>query len=166
MLILVEGVDGSGKTTLCKRLIDDLKLEQVVVDRTSKDYNEQWENLLKRSENSNLICDRAVLTELVYRVKLGGDTNMKLSTVEKVLSNKHTINIFCRTETEFKDAMTRGEDNITDEDTSTSLSYMYLIMLAIYVKFSNISVVQYNWQENTYESLIRFIKKDGGIIMT
>lgn len=87
MLILIEGVDGSGKTTLCKALKkefgfpiwleknEDPSLELLQFSKTDsiKTFEKFWQNcwlltLLKKFKNLNLICDRAHLSTIIYDI--------------------------------------------------------------------------------------------------
>ena len=56
MLILVEGVDGSGKTTLCKQLVDKCKVQQININGALSEAFDLYEYIyLETGKKSDLL---------------------------------------------------------------------------------------------------------------
>lgn len=63
MKIIIEGCDGTGKTTLCKQLAEKYKLDSMHI--TSKDPNDFafYQQLIRKE---NVVYDRNVIGEMIY----------------------------------------------------------------------------------------------------
>lgn len=81
MLIVLEGCDGVGKTTLAKSLAYLLDAE--IVHCSSKTRNDFWffEDLIKASDHRNIIADRFCYGQFVYQHK-----------DDRPLENYHNLN--------------------------------------------------------------------------
>ena len=73
--IIVEGCDGTGKTTLCKRLAERYGFD--VVHVTSKDPND-FDFYRQTMRKSNVVYDRHFLGELIYPEVYGRKGNLSL----------------------------------------------------------------------------------------
>lgn len=78
MIILVEGPDGSGKTTLCNVFVKDYGFEYIHLG-PQKDIEKTYKDLIEKLKNikKDVVIDRAMLSNLVYSEIYGGQ---KLST--------------------------------------------------------------------------------------
>lgn len=160
MLIILEGVDGSGKTTLCSQL-EGLGATKISIDRGTKNqYGQYFYSRMKYEPTCDfLVTDRSFISDLVYRLEDGKDRDdMTLMEMCSLLKNDTKI-ILCETETSFEDAMLRGEDNITDKKRSENIKYLYNLVITMFGKFQNIPVYKYNWKKQNIDDVINFIKE-------
>lgn len=100
MVIFVEGVDGSGKTTLCNKLKNH---GYNVVRTETTDGKEKINNITETCINSNetYIFDRGPLTALVYRLAdRKKDTIYGLENCAHYLSNCKII--YCKNKTSLR----------------------------------------------------------------
>jgi thymidylate kinase len=82
MKIIIEGADGTGKTTLCKKLAEKYKLEYRHV--TQKDPN-TFDFYSKTMENNNVIYDRHLVGEMIYPNVFKRKANFKQKEFSKLL---------------------------------------------------------------------------------
>jgi thymidylate kinase len=156
MLILLEGVDGSGKTTLCNQLKEKGIPVVPSVGRLCKYPYYEWMKL--GAENLVSIVDRSFITELVYRIVDGKNVGtMRLDDMCKILSFCKIV--LCETDTSFEDSMTRGEDNITNKEQAEQIKYVYSIITEMFCKFLKVPVYKYSWKNQSVEDVINFIKE-------
>ena len=94
-LIIIEGCDGTGKTTLLHKLAADLNLPIVKSyrPRTATDIQQfdNWANAAPRTP----LCDRhAAISDLVYGPLLRGSTPSTLEMAKSRLNNNYLV--FCQ----------------------------------------------------------------------
>ena len=109
MLIIVEGGDGSGKSTLVQKLKTfNFKIEKPAALNNRHQF-EYYERLALQSiyNEENVILDRSFISELVYRVYDKKKPKLKLSEMFALL--KYCKIILCETGTQFQDSLKRGE---------------------------------------------------------
>ena len=153
MLVLLEGADGSGKTTLCKQLKEFGFNVAAPVDRVEPKPYEEWIKLINKGD---AIVDRSFITELVYRAVDGKETgNLTLEQMCYLL--KYCKIILCETDSAFEDSIKRGEDNITDKETATKIKDAYKLILTMLDKFTKAEVFTYNWKKQKFNEVIKFI---------
>lgn len=153
MLILLEGADGSGKTTLCKQLKEFGFNVADPVDRADTNLYEQWLKLINKGD---AIIDRSFITELVYRTVDGKETG-DLNLEQMCYLLKYCKVILCETDSAFEDSIKRGEDNITDKETATKIKDAYKLILTMLSKFTKAEVFTYNWKKQKFNEVIKFI---------
>ena len=157
MLILLEGVDGSGKTTLCNQLKEKGIPIVTAVDRLSKFPYYEWLKLVY--ENTVSVVDRSFITELVYRTNDRKDVGtMTLEDMCKILPFCKVI--LCETDSAFEDSMLRGEDNITNKETSKQIQQVYQIITTMLSKFTEAKMFTYDWKHQTVDDVLKFIYKE------
>lgn len=157
VLILLEGVDGSGKTTLCNQLKEKGIPVVPPVNRLCKHPYYEWIKL--GAENQVSIVDRSFITELVYRIVDGKNAGtMRLDDMCKILSFCKIV--LCETDTSFEDSMARGEDNVTDKEQAEQIRYIYDIITKMFLKFLKVPVYKYNWKHQTVDDVLKFIYKE------
>lgn len=153
MLVLLEGADGSGKTTLCKQLKEFGFNVEVAVDRTDTNLYEQWLKLINKGD---AIIDRSFITELVYRTVDGKETG-DLNLEQMCYLLKYCKIILCDTDSAFEDSIKRGENNIVDKETATKIKDTYKLILTMLSKFTKAEVFTYNWKKQKFRDVINFI---------
>ena len=151
MMIFVEGVDGSGKTTLIEQLSNQyisLRVPRVA------DF-EFWQSLICRSKGLNILVDRSPMSEYVYRQFDGEVCKFSYDQLRHLLKQSKTI--ICESDTAFKDSMNRGEDNITDVVSSNRLKYLYSVIGQSLVA-DGVDIIKYNWRFDSPDDVINFIE--------
>ena len=157
MLIILEGGDGSGKTTLCKQLVEAGAVANKI-EYGCKDYFNKYNDLI--NENVYNVLDRSFITDLVYRLNDNKARDVAdLSGMSIILDAlyPYPILIHCETETSFEDSMKRGEDNITNKEDAECIKVIYNLICKMIKKFTKTSVLKYNWKVNNVNDVIRFI---------
>lgn len=159
MIVFIEGVDGSGKTTLYNMLKECDYKTFTLNSHSTEIYD--WLKLSVTSEmyNQVVITDRACfITDLVYRlVDKQPRRGMSFQEMSEVLSNNVKI-IYCKTNTSYDDAMQRGEDNITNKVKHRQISKMYDMIMDIFSIFGDIPILTYNWKKDKLSDVIKFIE--------
>lgn len=155
MLVIIEGADGSGKTTLFNELKHFYKT--VKIERHSIGQFAKYELC---SENDVYIMDRSFITDIVYRTF---DTENRdyidLKDAAQLLFTGNMKIVLCETDTQYEDSIRRGEDNITDRQKADNIKQLYNWLCKIFVKFSNTDVLFYNWKESTLDDVLNFIRR-------
>lgn len=155
MIIFVEGVDGSGKTTLIQQLSD--RYTNVSVSRMEEDSS-LWSKLInfaKSFQNKFILVDRSPLTEYVYRAEDRKESKFPYSAVVKWLKQGKII--YCNNNDSFENAMKRGEDNITIKSRHDKIRQFYDTFIPT-LESEGVKVMYYNWQENCLDDVIKFIE--------
>lgn len=157
MLIYVEGVDGSGKTTLCKQL-EELGFRTVRIERSDEWRDTDWYTLDADRSCAYIICDRSFISDLVYRT-CDGDALQITDPVSYAHLLKGNRVIYCKTPTSYKDAMERGEDNITTPEKANKIKRTYETLLDMF-KLFGVEVLEYNWKKDNLAKVTKFILKE------
>lgn len=155
MLILVEGADGSGKTTLVNQLSADFPTLRI--NRSCDHVKEFYDNLTCMKEN--IVLDRSFITDVVYRLALDDciePDGMSMFCMDCIL--RDSIVIYCKTVTQFDDAKARGEDNITDLKTAQKISRYYDAAMKFINTRTSTHVIKYDWHLDRPEDLVSTIK--------
>ena len=156
MLVLVEGVDGTGKTTLvrelfergfcCKRVFRNDNFE------AAKFYNYAYHDGL-------VILDRSFISDLVYRmVDELPKEDQDLASIGNILSGNVLI-IHCVNPHHYDEAMARGEDNITDRGLADRINDLYFTFMTMFAKFTNARIVQYDYHTTSVDNIVNEIKE-------
>ena len=153
MIIFVEGCDGSGKSTLIKQLSERYPVMRI--PRAAENFN-LWNRVISMGKDDFVLMDRSPLTELIYRTWENEHSKFGYFNVLRWLSKGKVI--FCKTETAFEDAQNRGEDLVTDKINAKRLSSLYDSMVSM-LKTDHVRVLDYNWQENCLDDVIKFIEE-------
>lgn len=157
MIIFVEGVDGSGKSTLIEQLSD---LYSNVRISKADDKVVVWNKtiLFGKSLNADsvILIDRSPLTEYVYRTEDGKPCKYKYSQILKWLKSGKVI--YCNNESAYDNAMSRGEDNLTDKRRHAKVKHIYDTYISN-LRLEEVPILYYNWQENCLDDVIKFIEE-------
>ena len=160
MLILVEGADGSGKTTLVTQLKQRGYKVISSVDRSLSSQDMRWKFAALHSCETAMkhcIMDRSFISELVYRTFDGEKPVISLSAMCNTL--KFCKIILCETDTQYEDSIRRGEDNIISREQADKIQELYNFYVNMFEKFDGVPVYRYNWKKNTVADVSSFIKK-------
>lgn len=154
MIVLIEGVDGSGKTTLCNQL----RFEGYIPINIPQDEAQYVEYVIHANDSLVYISDRSFLSDLVYRLEDGKErTGMDLYSMSEIF-NRNVKVIFCHSPTAYLDSMKRGEDNITSKPRSDAINHLYNIVYRMLKTFTNVPVMDYNWKSDKLSDVIKFIE--------
>lgn len=155
MLILVEGADGSGKTTLVNQLNE--YFPTLRINMGNDHIPDFYDNLTCMGED--IVLDRSFITDVVYRLALddGKETDgIDIFYIEHILLN--SVVVYCKTATQYDDAKARGEDNITDLKTAQKISRYYDAVMKFINTRTSTHVIKYDWHFDTVEELVSTIK--------
>ena len=155
MLILVEGADGSGKTTLVNQLGEYFPTMRI--NRGNNHLKELYDNLT--CMNEDIVLDRCFITDVVYRLALDdgiGTDGINMFYMDCIL--RDSIVIYCKTVTQFDDAKSRGEDNITDLKTAQKISRYYDAVMKFINTTTSTHTIKYDWHLDTVEDLVSTIQ--------
>lgn len=158
MLVIVEGPDGSGKSTLC----ENLKKKGYKVlrrERSAKNFTYLEFKDLQRDKQVYVI-DRAILTPWAYRVLDGANLNRDdFWIIEAIMLLQRSPIIYCNCPNSFEYSMNRGEDNITNEKVSKKLRDIYEFIIKTLKLYNITTIFEYNFEEQSVEDVINFIKE-------
>lgn len=161
-IIILEGGDGSGKTTLAKQLVD-AGAEYVKFDRNIDNMYREYSNLLLKSLHDYVVLDRSFITDIVYRLHDDKKPdNMNLQQMLYIIQSKSVVIIHCETDTSYEDSMRRGEDNITDKQDADAIKILYNVIIKMFEKYTKVPVFKYNWQKQKPIEVIKFINNEFG----
>ncbi len=162
MIVIVEGADGSGKSTLVKHLKELGYPTFSITEKSKPTEYIKWIDTCVENYDKIAICDRAsFISDLVYRIVDGKNRRgMNLSQMSQVMRHEVII-IYCKTDTAFHDAITRGEDNITNKALHQKICDTYDMIMEMFKIFSDSMVYEYNWKTQDFSNIINFIKKGG-----
>ena len=158
MLIILEGADGSGKTTLANNL---QKHGFEVLCRTKSDENFTFAEIRQfQVSSTKYVIDRALLTTWAYRL-LNNDT---LNSDDFTLSELITLLyfspvIYCNCNNSYDYAIARGEDNIRTKTKHDKLRAIYNFIFNTIRLYNITTVFEYDFEKNTVEDVIKFIKE-------
>lgn len=156
MLVLVEGVDGSGKTTLVKKLFE----KGYCCKRVFRNGNKEAGNFYKYAYRDGIVVlDRSFISDYVYRqTDLQPREDLDLEGIGSILNGNVAI-IHCVNAYHYDDAMERGEDNITDKDTSEWIASLYCDAMKVFALFTSAKIFTYDYHNTTVDQVDKFIKE-------
>lgn len=157
MLVIVEGPDGSGKSTLIKQLCEKYNFEELKgIPREYPDQASFWAKLMQSCtccKSRTYIVDRCFISELVYRcVKQDLYPNIELNRVCELLWTYRPIYVFCMTKNSYKYATERGEDYVDEKEHARIVEY-YDMLYHLFDKFTHTRMVKYDFTKDTVDSL-------------
>ena len=161
MLILIEGVDGSGKSTLCKQLEE--KGYKIYKDERDFDANRLCAVQNMWSSPVKYVCDRSFVTDIIYRTVYGGkhgptSFNKAIKFLDQNYRKDSCKVIYCNSLTAFEDSMKRGEDNVMTASESVMLRRHYESFLNICNEWLKLDVMRYDWHYDNVDDAIKFIE--------
>lgn len=161
MLIFIEGPDGSGKTTLCKELVECGTADILInIPRGTKNQREIY-NLLRYSSHK-IVFDRCFISDLTYRLWDNcKPDDMTLEDMLCVLNDTDSRIIFCESDSAFDDAQKRGESFITNRKNHDAISSNYNVIQNLLRKFTTVPVMVYDRKYSDVSDVIKFIEKGG-----
>ena len=158
MLVIFEGADGCGKSTLIKKLSKLYGWKTMVAERYDKNTFEDYYCAATCKEI--ILCDRSPISDIAYRLCDNLTRGpFDLYDIACILARNAKI-VYCENENAFNNAMVRGEDLITDKNHHEKICKMYEIVISILEKFTNVPICKYDWsKDEDLSKVIKFIKE-------
>lgn len=160
MIYLVEGADGSGKSVLINKLLSaNTKLKQCDIVPLNWPYQYEFYDMffdkIVNEYEKDIIIDRSFISEMVYRiVKKDRAANITLREICLLLRKYPIKIIYCKSDTAFEDAMSRGETYITTKTEHLHLSHVYDVIIDLIQQFTDTEVINYNWKTDNLKNLM------------
>ena len=152
MLIIIDGPDGSGKTTLAKRLADITGYEYFHFSYPKTDAEKEvmvqkYKDFIKNHPNA--ILDRSWYSEIVYGLVVRGKSCVSpedMKDLELLTHRYGALIIYCTDKPEvlWQRATKRGEDYITDYETFIAICEVFDDILGVQ---HLIPVVKYDYKD-------------------
>ena len=134
MIVIVEGADGSGKSTLVEQL-QKIGFEYITaIPRNYPFQYEMYKTMFKAFSfnGDDAVFDRGFISELVYRcVKNDADSNITLEDVGNLLNEYEITVVYCSTENSYNFAKSRGEDYVKTQDEHAELCKTYDVIMKL-----------------------------------
>lgn len=164
MIVIIEGPDGTGKTTLAKQLT-----ERGMIYHYRQRYNNYTTDEMTQMmyDDKIHILDRSFLTTWVYRVTQNEpldecDFSFE-QTIDYMKSGKLKI-VYCNYPYGFDAAIERGEDIITSYDIWNKLKRGYDFVANTIELFNLCPIYWYLWTMDTIDNVIKFIKEENDAV--
>lgn len=150
MLYIVEGADGSGKTTFINQFTADLNEEDYLCWRSNRKLKNQykvWNNLKKLSKRKIVITDRSFISEIIYRaIKYDKLNTINLKEIAKLLDENITI-IYCKNDNAYANAKKRGEIYVRSAEEHKKICIAYDVIMEMIKQFTTSKVIEYNYNK-------------------
>ena len=156
MLIIIEGADGTGKTTLVEKLKSEGYVSVCIPKNTFCIYN-VYKQLIYNSTATNFVIDRSFITDIVYRLVLDGQPSFNLNEIVCLLSGDMKI-IYCTNDNSFNYAKERGENLICKRETHDKICKVYEYVMKFISIFADKKILKYDFEKTNFEDVLRFIK--------
>jgi len=158
MKIILEGCDGTGKTTLAKKLVQHYGLDYVHVNRDDPTTYEFYSQTMKKT---NVIWDRHFIGEMVYPSVFKRKPNLKMVDFENLLQQSKENKIIIL-------VLTAGEDRLAEtnkrDEFPEVLKNLYLINGQFIAIADIYKIPMINVFETSFEDIIKVIEKGGNIV--
>ena len=156
MLVIIEGADGTGKTTLVEKLRSEGYVSVCIPKNTFCIYN-VYKQLIYNSTATNFVIDRSFITDIVYRLVLDGQPGFNLYEISCLLSENMKI-IYCTNDNSFNYAKERGENLICKRETHDKICKVYEYVMKFISIFADKKILKYDFEKTNFEDVLRFIK--------
>lgn len=157
MLVVIEGADGTGKTTLAKKLQSEGYVSVCIPKNTPCIYS-VYMQLICNSAITNFVIDRSFITDFVYRFVLGGQPSFNLDEFTQLLYKDMKI-IHCTNDNSFNYAKERGENLICKRETHNKICKAYEYVMKCISIFTNKKILKYDFEKTNFEDVLKFIKQ-------
>ena len=167
MLVIIEGPDGSGKTTLVKDLCNNYGYMEIKsVQRDLPNQYDSWFTIIKQLADSDAkyVMDRCYLSEWVYRLTMADKVpNMTLLDMVVLLYLRPNVKIvFCNNNNAYKNACNRGEDYVETRKQHNRITNTYEFLYDTLKTFTTIDVIKYKYSNKSVQKLIDILENTNG----
>lgn len=132
MIVIIEGADGTGKTTLANKLAKDLKCEVVhrthVTDTPKSQLVDIYKELILEYSDKTVVLDRAWYSEMCYGPIFRGKSHISqeaMLELEALVKATGGLIIYCSAPNSFELSQTRGEDYVTSKTQHDAVCELY-----------------------------------------
>ena len=157
MLIIIEGNEGVGKTTLINQMEEKIPFIRVKYPKEIKDTYLVLDSFAM--SNQIFVLDRSFISDIVYRTLDHQKGQMNLFQIGRLTGRTNDIKIvFCHNENGFLNAITRGENNITTESKYKIIENGFYVIEELMKCFTDIEIFDYDYEYDSVDDVIEFIK--------
>ena len=176
MIIYLEGVDGSGKTTLAKtiqkicknlKIPCDIQAERFICTKPNCENRVNPEELIElfrrmQEERSKVyVLDRGPISDIVYRIFDDYDPVIDLDSFIELInegSHDNTMLIYCKNVDAYNNMIARGDDNQVAITKHKELSKLYDLVIDIFYPRISCSYIKYDYNSYNAQDKIMSIK--------
>ena len=157
MLVIVEGNEGTGKTTLINQLAETIPFVYVKYPKEVKNTYQMLNNFTK--DKILYVLDRSFISDIVYRRLDHKRGQMTLFQIGTLCGSPSGIKIiFCHNKDAFKNAMKRGETNITVDSVHKLLENEFYSVKEMLKNFTDIEIFDYDYEYQSVDDVVEFIR--------
>jgi len=162
-LIILEGQDGCGKTTLGKQLAETYNLPMHPSRGPNRTRTEFNSNIVKDAALSSGILDRLTpISDWVYKRAARKTPFHHPEETVKFLTWYPAILVFCQSDN--PTPSTKPKTHKTAEDLETAIRNAARIkssytILKNYLRANNIRIIEYDWRKNSFGDLLNEIER-------
>ena len=157
MIILLEGPDGAGKSTLYERLQHDFDGEFIKGIWYTRANQYDWWKAHMTSDTVYFI-DRGFISELVYRpIKRDRKANISLREIGSLCTDDLFV-VYCTNKNAYDKMLERGDNYITSSAEHESITVRYTEVMNTIEMFTNSQIFNYDYEYTDYNTLLNAIK--------
>lgn len=123
MIVVIEGADGTGKSTLANSLARYFNAKVIhrthITDQPKSELYSIYENLIMEHKDHNVILDRAWYSEMAYGPVFRDKSHISIEQMHDLEKLIHLVGgfiIYCHNNDSYKLSQTRGEDYVENEE--------------------------------------------------
>lgn len=161
-MIILEGIDGAGKTTVADYLNQNgYSTYHFTYDKKNKNIEDKYINLLDE-ETQNMVLDRSFVSELVYGPVLRHSCKLNREQLEKILTRYKQVNpIVLYFKANKEDILQRRIKDEKDYQMLTinydALNNRYEKVIRVISKYLN--VIEINTSERSVEEVLSLVEE-------
>lgn len=160
MLVILEGPDGSGKTTLANTLCEEYNFNNITP--VPREWPEQFgtaADLFRNLANDEklYVMDRCFITEWIYRVVMYDKTpTINLEQIVKLLTywSSNVYYVFCFNKNAYSNAINRGETYVATQSLHNEICKAYEFVYNTLNRFTDINLLEYDYTINSVKDLL------------
>lgn len=147
-IIIVEGIDRVGKTTLVNKIVEELNYSKFVPLNKISDRTEVIEtektyatlSVLKLLKNDRIIIDRFHLSEFIYGFADRGYANKECENMDKILSELNALLIYVRP-TDLKKSITEHGSDLQEHHIMFELIFKASRMRKVVCDYNSLDAI-------------------------
>ena len=159
MIAIIEGPDGTGKTTLAKKLAE----RGMVYHYRQRHNNYATDEMTQMLYDDKIhVLDRSFLTTWVYRLVQNeplDKCDFSFEYMYAYMTSRRLKIVYCNYPFGFRRAIERGEDNITSEKTWNKLKETYEYIVRTILLFNICPLISYDFATTDVDMIEEFLKE-------